>query len=109
MDFLSRLEEILLLAIWKLKDNAYGMSIRKQVEKDTGYKWVASAIYAPLSRLKKNGYVTIHKGEATPERGGRHKIYYRLTSSGFQRLRVVQEVSKRMWADTPDLMNEDYV
>ena len=51
MDMLSRIEEILLLAIWKLKDNAYGISITHQVERDTGVKWVSGAIYAPLNRL----------------------------------------------------------
>ena len=45
MNFLSRIEEILLLAIWKLKDNAFGIAIREQVEQDTGMSWMSGAIY----------------------------------------------------------------
>ena len=79
MDMLSRIEEILLLAIWKLEDNAYGISVREQVERDTGVKWMSGAIYAPLNRLKKNGYVRTFKAKNSAEKGGRPRIYYQLT------------------------------
>ena len=73
MNFLSRIEEILLLAIWKLGEEAYGISIREQVEKDTGTEWMSGAIYAPLARLLKNRFVSSKKGETRPERGGRRQ------------------------------------
>ena len=101
MRFLSRIEEIILLAIWKQKDNAYGMSIRNQVAEDTGVTWLSGAIYAPLGRLLKNGFVISTKGEATPERGGRHKIYYHLTSKGKQRLIEIQKVNNTIWMGVP--------
>ena len=74
MDMLSRIEEILLLAIWKLEGNAYGISVREQVERDTGVKWISGAIYAPLNRLKKNGYVRTVQAKGSGERGGREVI-----------------------------------
>ena len=106
MDMLSRIEEILLLAIWKLKDNAYGISIREHVERDTGTQWMSGAIYAPLNRLKKNGYVETYQAEDPSPKSGRPRIYYRLTSIGKKKLISVQEVSKSVWLGVPDLREE---
>jgi len=103
MTFLSRIEEILLLAIWKLKEDAYGIAIRRQVERDTGISWLSEAIYAPLSRLKEKGYVTSIKAERSTEKGGRPRIYYRLTPFGLDRLSSVQTVTRSLWEGIPDL------
>ena len=106
MKFLSRIEEILLLAIWKLKDDAYGISIRERVEKDTGVKWLSGAIYAPLNRLRKNGYVAAQQAEGSAELGGRPRIYYSLTKLGKEKLISIQQVSRGMWKGVPDLQEE---
>ena len=106
MKFLSRIEEILLLAIWKLKDNAYGISIREQVEKDTNMSWLSGAIYAPLNRLKKNGFVTTRQAKGSAELGGRPRIYYILTSLGRERLETIQSLNTSMWSDVPNLKKE---
>lgn len=106
MDMLSRIEEILLLAIWKLGDNAYGISVRGQVERDTGVKWISGAIYAPLNRLKKNGYVRTVQAKGSAERGGRPRIYYQLTKLGLKKLASIQEVNRSIWMDVPDLKKE---
>lgn len=106
MDMLSRIEEILLLAIWKLGDNAYGISVRGQVEQDTGVKWISGAIYAPLNRLKKNGYVRTVQAKGSAERGGRPRIYYQLTKLGLKKLASIQEVNRSIWMDVPDLKKE---
>jgi DNA-binding PadR family transcriptional regulator len=106
MIFLSRIEEILLLAIWKLGDNAYGISIREQVEKDTGRRWQSGAIYAPLSRLLKNEYVRTKESKKPSEMGGRPRIYYRLTQTGLEKLAAVQKIQNTMWLDVPELEKE---
>jgi len=106
MNFLSRIEEILLLAIWKLGDNAYGISIRDQVEKDTGIERMAGAIYAPLSRLKKNGYVETIQAKGSTKIGGRPRIYYRLSLLGRKKLESIQEINKSIWLGVPDLNQE---
>lgn len=103
MNFLSRIEEILLLAIWKLEDEAYGIAIRKQVEQDTGTEWLSGAIYAPLNRLKKNGYVETIQAQGSTDLGGRPRIYYRLTSLGRKKLANIQEVNQSIWEGIPDL------
>jgi PadR family transcriptional regulator PadR len=103
MKLLSRIEEIILLVIWRLGDNAYGMSIREEVIKITGKKWLLGAIYGPLGRLHKNKYVYTYKGDPTPERGGRGKVYYRLTKDGIKALREIQHVNSIIWNNVKEL------
>lgn len=106
MNMLTRTEEILLLAIWKLEDNAYGISIRDQVERDTGSPWMSGAIYAPLIRLKKNGLIHTFQTDGASPKSGRPRIYYRLTSLGKQKLSSAQTVSRSVWRGVPDLKEE---
>jgi len=106
MILLTRIEEILLLAIWKLRDNAYGISIREQVEKDTGIGWLSGAIYAPLNRLKKNGYVAARPAKEQGELGGRPRIYYTLTDRGREELCVLQAMNRTLWSGVPSLRRE---
>jgi DNA-binding PadR family transcriptional regulator len=103
MQFLSRIEEILLLAIWKLENNAYGISIREQVENDTGTRWLSGAIYGPLSRLRKNGYVKTFAAENSTDQRGRPRIYYTLTSLGKEKLQSIQSLNRAMWANVPEV------
>ncbi len=103
MKFLSRIEEILLLAIWKLDDNAYGIAIRELVEKDTGVKWLSGAIYGPLSRLRKNGYVRIKMAELSNDQRGRPRVYYTLTPVGKKKLLAIQLLNRVMWANVPEV------
>lgn len=101
MKLLSRIEEIVLLSIWRLQENAYGMTIREEVIKATGKDWLLGAIYGPLSRIEKNGYVESIKGDPTPERGGRAKIYYKLTPKGKEALTEVQKINNIIWNNLP--------
>ena len=101
MNLLSRSEEIVLLAIWKLRGNAYGISIRNQVNETTGYKWSIGATYAPLHRLEKKGLVRTIKGEPIAERGGRSKIYYEVTPYGKKALHKIKRVHDAIWHDVP--------
>ncbi|UCE39105.1 MAG: PadR family transcriptional regulator [Thermoplasmata archaeon] len=103
MQFLSRIEEILLLAIWKLDENAYGISIREQVENDTGIKWLSGAIYGSLSRLRKNGYVKTVIADNVGGQRGRPRIYYQLTPVGKERLQAIQSLTRVMWANVPEV------
>ena len=103
MQFLSRIEEILLLAIWKLENNAYGIAIREQVEKDTGVKWLSGAIYGPLSRLRNNGYVKTAIADNASDQRGRPRIYYTLTRVGKEKLKAIQLLNKVMWANVLDV------
>lgn len=103
MKFLSRKEEILLLAIWKLQDNAYGVTIRDYIRERTGMSWMFGAIYSPLGRLVDNGYVESFESEPVPERGGRRKVLYRLTDYGKKALIELKEMNQALWLDIPQL------
>ncbi|MFC2142260.1 PadR family transcriptional regulator [Acidobacteriota bacterium] len=103
MNFLPKIEEILLLAIWKLSANAYGTTIIEQIEKDTGSRLVSGSVYSALTRLKRNGYVAVAKSERNPEQKGRPRIYYELTESGLHKLAATQKVTKSMWQGVPEV------
>ena len=102
MHILSRSEEIVLLAVLRLKDNAYGVAIRRQVLETTGYQWSVGAVYAPLHRLIKKGFVSSKKGIPLPERGGRSKVYYSVTPRGKQALLEIKNVNTRIWKDVAE-------
>jgi len=99
MHLLSRSEEIVLLAIWKLRDNAYGVTIREEVGRLSGFPWTIGAIYAPLHRLEKKGYVKTRQGDPVRERGGRRKIFYAITEIGKQTLVKTREIQDEVWAE----------
>ncbi len=101
MRLISRLEEIILLAIWRLESDAYGIAILEEIRKATGRVWLTGSIYASLGRLLKHGLVEAFEGEPVPERGGRRKIYYRVTPDGLQALKEVRKVSSAIWDDIP--------
>lgn len=107
MKLLSRSEEIVLLSIWKLQGNAYGVTIRKQVSKITSKHWSIGAIYAPLHRVEKKGLVKTIKGDPRPERGGRSKIYYEITPKGKKALLEIKKVHESMWRGIPSLEFEN--
>ena len=106
MNLLTRSEEFVLLAIWKLQDDAYSLPIRKQISQITGYNWSLGSIYTPLERLVKRGLLTSYLTDPTPERGGRHKRIYQLTPSGRQALIQIREVEQAMWSGVTRLALE---
>ncbi len=107
MKLMSRIEEIILLAIWRLQDNAYGITIHQEVEKLTGRQWNLGAVYGPLSRLHKNGFVSTKQGEPVAERGGRSKIYYRLTPDAKDALRRIYLVNSTIWERIPPFITAE--
>jgi len=103
MKLLSRSEEIVLLSIWKLQGNAYGVTIRKQVSKITGKNWSIGAIYAPLHRVEKKRLVRTIKSDPLPERGGRSKVYYEITPKGKKALLEIKKVHDSLWVGISSL------
>ena len=103
MKLLSRPEELVMLSIWHLKDNAYLVTIREYLSKYTGREWSVGAVYVPLDRLTKLGYTETYLGESTPERGGRRKKFYKLTDEGFLALGEIQKVHAEMWKGFPQI------
>ena len=103
MELLARTEEIILLAVWRLQDDAYGVSIREELLKATGLDWSLGSIYAPLHRLERKGLVSTREGEPGTKRGGRRTVLYSLTKSGRRALIEVKQVQDSLWTGIPSL------
>lgn len=97
MKILTRSDEILMLAILRLKNNAYGVSIIKEVKKRTGKKLTFGSLWVSLDILHKRGFVKKSMADPTPQRGGRSKIYYSLSPKGIRALEEAREFQKTLW------------
>jgi len=95
-------EEIFLIAILRLKDDAYGVNIRKKIIELTGGKMLFGTLYNTLDYLVKKGYVITKKGEPTAQRGGHNKVYYFLTKEGKTALQKARELQDRLWDGISD-------
>ncbi len=82
MVLLSRAEEIVLLAVSKLEDNAYGVTIRERIHKDINRYWSFGVIYRTLNIMKKKDFVEKIQSDPFAARGGRSRYYYKLTPEG---------------------------
>ncbi len=105
--FITRNEEIILLTILKLRGNAYGVSIRRQIYLDTGEKWSFASIYQPLDNLVRKKYVRRTKGDPTSRRGGKSKFYYEVTREGLRNLQKLKEAHEKVWSGVPEVYVED--
>ena len=103
MVVLTRLEEMLLMAIWRLKENAYGVQIKEEVRERTGKKFTIGALYFALDQLYKKGYVSKKTGDPTPERGGRSKTFYSLTKLGMVGMENAREIHKSLWEGVSEM------
>lgn len=81
-DYLGEFEHIVLLALMRLGDQAYGVTVRREIESRTKREVSIGAIYATLDRLEAKRYVRSRTGDPTPERGGRSKRFFRVTAQG---------------------------
>lgn len=94
---LGELEQIVLLAILRLGQEAYGVPIVDEIERRTGRAPSRAAVYIVLTRLEKKGLVSSRLGEPTRERGGKARRFFRLLPAGLERLRETKAVLNRMW------------
>ncbi|MFC2161701.1 PadR family transcriptional regulator [Acidobacteriota bacterium] len=101
---ISRNEEIILMAIWKLKGNAYGVTIRDYASDLTGVPWKFGSVYVPLDKLTLKGYIRKYHSSPVLERGGRSKVMYELTSTGKEALKQVKKVQDALWDKNSNLI-----
>ena len=100
---ITKLEEQILLSVWKLGENAYGLTIYQHIVEITGKKIAIGGIYYPLERLVKKRFLDSYKGEPTAVRGGQAKRYYRLTKYGREALMQERHAHDAFWKGLPDL------
>lgn len=93
---LGEFEQLVLLAILRLGDDAYGVTIRSEIVACTGREVAPGALYTTLDRLEEKGIVRSRFGEATPQRGGRARRFFMLTKSGHAALVSAQRAYQRL-------------
>src|SRR5690349_3397253 len=100
---LDNFELVVIIALIRLGDNAYGVPISEELDKRTGRDVAIGSVYAALERLEDKGFVTSELGEATPERGGRAKRYFHVTARGLKEVRETQRALVKLWRGLREL------
>jgi PadR family transcriptional regulator, regulatory protein PadR len=95
--YLGEFEQIVLLAVLRLGDKAYGVPIRAEIENRAGRKVTVGALYATLDRLEAKGLVYSWFADPTAQRGGRSKRFFKLQAAGVEALSGSKAVFDRMW------------
>lgn len=100
---LGAFEELVLLAVGSLTDQAYGVTIKDALEEQTGRPPSIGALHSALYRLENKGYLTTTEGGATTERGGRKKKFYQLSAPGKKALEAAHELRTAFSSKVPGL------
>jgi PadR family transcriptional regulator, regulatory protein PadR len=100
---LGDFELMVLLAVIRLGDDAYGVPISREIEQQSGREVALGSVYATLERLESRGLVLSYLGKPTAERGGKAKRYFRITQSGLRKAWETREVLMKLWRGLPAL------
>jgi DNA-binding PadR family transcriptional regulator len=100
---LTDFELMLLVAILRIGDEAYGVEIAREVEQTGGRRVLLGAAYAALNRLERNGLISSRMGTPTQERGGRAKRFFAVTPRGVRAVKDTQRALVALWRDVPQL------
>lgn len=99
--YLGEFEELVLLAVGILHDEAYGVSVKNEVESQTGRSLSMSSVHTALYRLEQKKFITSRFGEALEIRGGKRKRLFTVTKDGIKALKSSQQIRMQMWSDLP--------
>ena len=102
-NYLGEFELLVMLIVMRLGEGAYGVTVSREIERQTGRDVAFGTVYATLERLQQKGLVSSHLGDATPERGGRAKRYFRVTATGLRTVRETRRGLIRLWQGLPEL------
>ena len=102
-NLLTDFELMILLAILRVGEGAYGVLIAREIEHTSGRRALLGAVYAALDRLERNGLVASAMGDPTPERGGRAKRFFDVTPAGLDAVKSTQRALVALWTDVPEL------
>jgi len=99
---LGNFELMVLLAVMRLKEDAYGLPILAEIESCIGREVALGSVYAALTRLESKGFVSSRLGEPTPERGGKAKRYFTVTTGGVREASSVRQALVSLWRELPE-------
>jgi len=97
MKELTKLEELVMIAIWHLEDEAYGVQIKTKVQEIVGREYFYNTLYTTFDQLKRKGFITKHFGEPSTVRGGKRKVYFHITREGRGALESAFKRQNRIW------------
>ena len=100
---LGEFEELVLLTVAVLFDEAYGVAVQREIKARSGRQVSISTIHSTLHRLLQKGFVDSRYDGATPKRGGRRKLLFRVTMAGEKALNTNRELRNTLWSDIPKL------
>jgi DNA-binding PadR family transcriptional regulator len=96
-EFLGEFEQVVLLAVARLQQEGYGVSISQEIERCTGREVTVGSVYATLDRLEAKGMVRSWEGESTPRRGGRARRHFAIEARGVEALEAARGMMERLW------------
>jgi len=102
MKDLTKIEETVLIAVWHLGEEAYGVNIKQRLKKMTGKEPLYSTLYTTFEQLVRKEYLDKRFGEPTAVRGGKRKVYFTITHEGFEALKAAFENQKSVWVGITD-------
>jgi PadR family transcriptional regulator PadR len=102
-NYLGDFELMVMLALMRLGDDAYGVPISREIEQQSGREVALGSVYAALERLESRGMVSSHLGKPTAERGGKAKRYFRVTSNGLRKTQETRLALMKLWRGLPEL------
>jgi DNA-binding PadR family transcriptional regulator len=102
-EFLGGFELLVLSALMRLGDDAYGVPIAEAIVETSRREVALGSVYVTLDRLSRKGLVTSRMGEPTAERGGRAKTYFRITAQGLREVRQARQTFNALWDGVPQL------
>jgi PadR family transcriptional regulator PadR len=100
---LGEFEEVVMLTVGVLYDEAYGVSIKKEIETRLSRKVSVGALQTALRRLEDKGYLKSREGEATEERAGRPKKYFQITAHGKKAMEYTKSTRDALWSAIPKI------
>jgi PadR family transcriptional regulator PadR len=95
-EYLGEFEQVVLLALLRLGDTGYGLTIRREIQQRIGRTTSLGALYSTLNRLEAKGFVSSWLADPTPQRGGKAKRYFRIESEGVLALQRTQRMLSLM-------------
>ena len=104
--YLGDFELVVMLAVLRLGDIAYGVPIAREIALQSGREVLLGSVYATLERLRQKGLVSSTLGEPTAQRGGRAKRYFQVTTKGLSEIRHARQTLIRLWRGLSELKGE---
>jgi len=95
--YLGEFEQLVMLAVLRLDNEAYGMTVRRELQKTARRPVTIGSVYGTLERLEEKGFMSSRRGDPDPVRGGRARRYFRVEREGEAALRQARATMERMW------------